>query len=112
MLKRYQVLLTDWLEEYLKAAAEKYDLSFSEALRALLCNGIICGVASIFPEYKLELVLKELESYYKKISLNSNKVSTKEMDMHTLLSKLYFEARKAVEFSLAQEKKKNKNNKK
>ncbi len=41
MLKRYQVLLPDWLEDYVKLLADKYDLSFSEIIRTIICNWIL-----------------------------------------------------------------------
>lgn len=44
MLKRYQVLLPDWMEEYIKYLVDKYDLSFSEVIRGEICIAILCTV--------------------------------------------------------------------
>ena len=37
MLKRYQVLLDDWLADTIKALADKYVISFSELIKVILC---------------------------------------------------------------------------
>lgn len=52
MLKRYQVLLPDWLEEHVKFLADKYDLSFSEIIRGEICFSTLSAVMHLFPEYK------------------------------------------------------------
>ena len=37
MLKRHQILLNDWLVEYIKNCSDRYDISFSEVIRLTLC---------------------------------------------------------------------------
>ena len=46
MLKRYQVLLPDWLEDNIKEIAEIFDLSFSEIIRLELCFAILSSTKS------------------------------------------------------------------
>jgi len=41
VLKRYQVLLSDWLEDYIKFLSDKYDVSTSELIRIQLCIAIL-----------------------------------------------------------------------
>jgi hypothetical protein len=106
MMKRYQVLIPEWMEDYLKVAVERYDFTFSEVIRALLSISMLCITKHIQPEYQpginIEEILKEItdepDLYFDNAKL------------HDLLSKLYFETRKAVEYREAklkeQEKKK------
>jgi hypothetical protein len=106
MLNRYQVLLPDWLEDYIKLLVGKYDLSFSEVIRTMLCTWILATVPSLYPELKLGLGPKDIHEMVKaEAQENMNRE-----DVHRMLSKIYFESRKAVEYRLSQEKKnKNKN---
>jgi hypothetical protein len=107
MLKRYQVLLPDWLEDYIKLLVDKYELSFSEVIRTMLCTWILATVPSLHPELKLGLNPKDIHEMAKaEAQENMNRE-----DVHRMLSKIYFESRKAVEYRLTQEKK-NKNKKK
>ena len=104
MLKRYQVLLDDWLADYIKLLAERYDLSFSEIIRVTLCYEFINMTHALYPKYRLALTKKEIARRVKKI--NAHKLTRAEH--HMILSKVYFEARKAIEFRLSKEKPKNK----
>ncbi len=105
MLKRYQVLLPEWLEDYIKHLVDKYDMSFSEVIRAEICYSILCGVASVYPDYKLGITAQEISN----LSKNYVQGKMERDEMHRILSKIYFETRKAVEFRLAKEKKKKSN---
>ena len=104
MLKRYQVLLPDWLEDYVKLLVDKYDLSFSEVIRTMLCSWILTTVPSLYPELKLGLTTKDIYDMVKAEA----QVNMKREDVHRMLSKIYFESRKAVEYRMVQEKKKKK----
>jgi len=104
VLKRYQVLLPDWLEDYVKLLAGKYDLSFSEIIRTIMCNWILASVPILYPELKLGIMPKDILEMVK-AEANINMESE---DVHRILSKIYFEARKAAEYRMAQEKKKKK----
>lgn len=98
MLKRYQVLLASWQGDYMKRMAEKYDVSFSEAIRGALCLAILCAVPKVYPEYKPgKLGSKPAEVSKKAIKKGER------AEIHKLLSNLYYEARKAAEFSLAKD---------
>jgi hypothetical protein len=89
MLKRFQVLLEDWQADHMKQISETYDLSFSEVIRMSLSLGITGVVKSIDPKFATtvgDLKVKEFLS-----------PKTTEDKRHQMLSKLYFEARKASE---------------
>ena len=100
MLKRYQVLLSDWQEEYVRFLAEKYDLSFSEVIRILIVLESIMMTGHFYPEYKPSMSMKELVSKLKKMA----KPDRNEEDLHKLISAGYFEARKAIEYRMQKEK--------
>ncbi len=100
MLKRYQVLLPDWLEEYIKIIVDKYDFSFSEIIRAMVCNTVLSLVTTLDPEYKSGISLDEILKNLKK----GKNLEIGNAEMHQILSRLYFETRKAVEHRLSSEK--------
>ena len=104
MLKRYQVLLPDWLEEYVILLADKYDLSFSEIIRTMICNWILTTVPNLYPELKLGITPKDIHEMIKADA----QVDMSREDVHRMISKIYFESRKAAEYRMAQEKKQKK----
>jgi len=94
MLKRYQVLLPDWLEDYLKWGVERSKVSFSEIIRLEVCLGVLATIAELHPEYKPGIELKDILSAiksYAKQKPSKDKVSN-------FLSTIYFETRKAIEY--------------
>lgn len=95
-MKRYQVLLPDWLEENIKFYVEEYDLSFSEVIRAEICSAILATVPKQFPEYKPGLSHDDMVNLMKQ---NAQKKLERD-DALRWLSKVYFEARKASEYRL------------
>jgi hypothetical protein len=92
MLKRCQVLFEDWQMEYLNHLADIYDLSFSEAVRMSISFGFICAISVLHPEFKPGIDKKSIQKA-------SNRKLPEE-ELHKLLSKLYFETRKAVEYRM------------
>ena len=102
--KKYQVLLSKWMEDYLKFIAERYDLNFSSAIRVYMCLGFLYALSYTQPDYKINLPLDELF----RLSKKANKDELQEEEVHQLLSKIIFEARKAVEYRLIKEKKQKK----
>jgi hypothetical protein len=96
MLRRCQVLLEDWQLEYIKNVAQLYDFSFSEVLRICLSEGFMHVINALHPEYKPGITKKYFAQMAKK-GVNSN---TPLEEKHKFISKIYFEARKAVEYRL------------
>ena len=96
MLKRCQVLLTDWQEEYIRNVAERYDQSFSEVLRIFLSEGFLYIIPLLHPEFKRGITGRKLADMTRK----SGNPNTSIEERHKLISKLYFEARKTVEYRL------------
>lgn len=104
MLKRYQVLLQDWLEDYLTLLVDRYDLSFSEVIRIALCIEILTVVPLLYPEFKSDMDAKKISELIER----KNEGAIDQDEIHRFMSKIYFEARKAVEYRLAREHKRKK----
>ena len=97
MLKRCQVLLSDWQVEYIKNVSERYDQSFSEVVRIFLCEGFLYIIPLLHPEYKSKISARQLVE----MTRESGGPKTTLERQHQLVSKLYFEARKVVEHRMA-----------
>lgn len=102
MLKRYQVLLPDWLEDYLKWGVERSNVSFSEIIRLEVCLGVMATIEELHPEYKPGLALKEILSSIKSYA----KQKPPKEKVSNFLSTIYFETRKAIEYRLSKAQKK------
>jgi hypothetical protein len=101
MLKRFQVLLPDWLEDYIKFGAKKFDISVSELIRIEVCLAILTQITELFPEHKIGISFKELFMIYK----NHAREMTDKEDIRRTISKIYYETRKAIEFRQKTQKK-------
>ena len=94
MLKRYQVLINDWLADYLKDVAKLYGISYSEALRLASCLYAGEMANELYPEYKYPFTKKKLKDIMR--AYKEEKLSKK--DLAKVMSQIYFESRKALEF--------------
>lgn len=107
MYKRFQVLLTDWQEAYLRYVCEKHDYSFSEIIRVFLSVGILYFIPLLSPDYRPGITKKQLL----KMTKNVAKLASTEAERYQFISTVYFEARKAVEYRLSAVKKQRKKHK-
>jgi hypothetical protein len=96
MLKRTQVLFEDWQVDYMKQAAERFDVSFSEVARILTSEAILSILFSLEPKKKITMSPSDLVKLKKKF-LDQD---TTTHERHQLLSDLYYEARKATEHGI------------
>lgn len=101
MLKRCQILLSDWQIEYAKFVSKMYDISFSEAIRLEVCLGILKATKEVHPKHKIKYSLKKSMKELEKASRSEERQEV----LHRNVSELYFEARKAAEYRLSQQKK-------
>ena len=97
--KRYQVMLSSWMEDYLKFITDRYDMNFSSAIRVHMCLGILHMITHLEPDYKIDLDSKDLVAFSKEAS----KGEMTEEKGYQLLSKIVFETRKAVEHRLSKQ---------
>ncbi len=99
---RYNVLLSDWMDEYFQFLTKKYDMNMSSVIRTYLCMGILNHVERLYPEFESEIQSKAYAQFGKKTT--QDKLTGEET--YKLLSRVLFEARKAAEFRLAKERRK------
>ncbi|KQC14541.1 MAG: hypothetical protein APR63_13990 [Desulfuromonas sp. SDB] len=92
MLKRYQVMLHHWLEELIEDFNDKYSMSFSTSLRAIMYVGVISMLQNYVKNYKPDYTIENLISDLK----NLEKGKT-DIEKSIILSNLYFETQKAIE---------------
>ncbi|MBU1862234.1 MAG: hypothetical protein KKH94_01015 [Candidatus Omnitrophica bacterium] len=106
MVKRCQVLITDWQEEYIRYISKKHDYSFTETVRMLLSLGIMYIIPIISSKYKTAMPKKKLLAMIKNVTKDT--ITRAERDR--FLSIVHFEAMKAVEYRLRTVKKRGKKN--
>jgi hypothetical protein len=99
--KRYQVLIPDWLEEYIKWGVKKYGLSFSELIRLEICQAVISYICARYPDYKPGFTM---DDFLKGISSFEKGKMDREM-LDKTISTIYFQARKAIEYRFGKEEK-------
>ena len=93
MLKRHQVLLNDWLADFIKDMAAQHDMSFSECIRLGLCMYYGSMISELHPECKFDFSAKKVVGLMRKYMGTPKN----EEEMHKTLSTIYFESRKAME---------------
>jgi len=99
MLKRYQVLLNDWLADHIKKISDRYDISFSETVRTALCLAYLDLITKDYPKYK-----PDFQDVEKRATLKEGDYDKIERtQFHKDLSRVYFETHKAIEFFWSQE---------
>lgn len=102
MLKRFQVLLPDWLETYIEYNAELYGLSFSEILRTQICITTLVAITTFYPEYKPDISIEDI--FRPELDFPTDKIAKDKV--HQMVSKISFEARKAIEYRMEKQKEK------
>jgi RNase P subunit RPR2 len=104
MLKRNQVLLNSWIVDHAKAIAKKYDVSFSEVIRLLVCLQACAHIKMLYPEYEYKIKTSDLS---RAIRATNKKGNIDPEELHKFFSDIYFESRKAMEFWANKEAQKN-----
>jgi len=95
------VLIPDWLEDYIQWGVKKFGLSFSELIRLEICQAIINYISERYPDYHSGYSMKNFVEGVNRFE--QGKMSGE--DLGKAVSKIYFEARKAIEFRFAKERK-------
>lgn len=94
MLKRYQVLLPDWLDDYIKFGVDRYGISFSELIRLQVCLASLDCIEELHPEYKPNITSKDI---LRTMSESTGQTVNKD-EVKRFTSRIYFETRKAIEY--------------
>lgn len=90
MRRKVQAVLPLWMEEFLERQAEKYDLTLSESIRIAISIAIICHADHKYSDFKSNL---------EKVGIPEGAMDmVDDPEAKRILSDIYFEARKAVEF--------------
>lgn len=94
MLKKYPILLPDWLEEHVKFLALKYDLSFSEIIRGEICYTTLSAIMHLYPEYRSKLSPEKIMEIF----TEHDYADTEETEIYRTMTDIYSETRKALEY--------------
>jgi len=94
MLKRYQVLLPDWLEDYIKHGVARYGFSFSEIIRLQMCFSILSFIEELNPEYQAKVKTMDILKIVNKSAQNE----ADKDELKKFVSLVYYETRKAIEY--------------
>ncbi|HOX54230.1 MAG: hypothetical protein PHI86_00560 [Candidatus Omnitrophica bacterium] len=109
MFSRQQILLQDWQVEYARFLSDSYDVSLSEAVRILNSIAMITVINGLYPtKYKPKITLKRIINHISQMQQGKMELE----EFHKMISELYFEARKAVEFRFENKNESKKKNKK
>ena len=79
---------------------KKIPFEFSELIRLEICQAVISYICERYPEYKSGYSMKD---FLKNVS-NFEKGKIKPDDLDRIISTIYFEARKAIEYRFTKEK--------
>ena len=82
--------------DFVKRAADAFDLSYSEITRLFMCEGILCLFFELNKSQKIGVTKKDYVKLRNKVLKQNISVEEK----HKILSKIYFETRKATEFKI------------
>jgi uncharacterized alpha/beta hydrolase family protein len=99
MVEKFQVLLPEWLADYIHYLAEKYDMKISEVIRIQVSAAALTMAKHLYPEFEtdieMDLVITTMAEHAKK--------HDKER-VERVVSKLLFETRKAIEYRIEKDK--------
>ncbi len=99
MVEKFQVLLPEWLADYVHYLADKYDMKISEVIRIQVSSAALFMAKSLHPEFKSDI---KIEQVVNGMAEHANKNDKEKVER--LVSKLLFETRKAVEYRMGKEK--------
>ena len=100
-LRRKQVMISDWLDDYMQELSKIYDVSYSEIVRAMLSYAFGSTVSQVHPEYKFSIDAERMANAA--IERNDGKIDIEAN--RKLLADIYYEARQLIEQHLQELKK-------
>ncbi|MCA9400752.1 MAG: hypothetical protein KC713_03935 [Candidatus Omnitrophica bacterium] len=101
MLRRKQVMVSDWLDDFIIEISQHYNLSYSEAVRIMLSFGFAQVVTKISPDYSFSIDAQDIADASKE--RNNGKINPE--IKRKLTADIYFEARNILENYLKKAKK-------
>jgi hypothetical protein len=99
MVEKFQVLLPEWLADYVHYLADTYDMKISEVIRMQVSAAALFTAMRLYPEFDVDF---EVDQLINALAKHSKKHDREQVER--LVSKLLFETRKAVEYRMDKEK--------
>ncbi len=99
MVEKFQVLLPEWLADYVHYLAGKYDMKISEVIRIQVSAAALFMAMRLHPEYEADIEINQIVTGMAEHATQNDKEK-----VERLASKLLFETRKAVEYRMDKEK--------
>lgn len=93
MLRRKQIMMSDWLDDFIQEICKKYNVSYSEAVRVMLSYGFAQVLCKIYPEYNFSIDADRMASASRE--LNDGKIDIEANQK--LTADIYFEARRILD---------------
>jgi len=98
MVEKFQVLLPEWLADYIHYLADTYDMKISEVIRIQISAAALFMAMRLYPEFKAEI---EIDQVAAAMAEHANKHDKEKVER--IVSKLLFETRKAIEYRMEKE---------
>ena len=92
-MKKAQVVIPDWLDEFMKLRVKDFGLTCSALIRLDICMAFLAYMAELYPEYKPGISNKKICTALEACKCGS----LGEDEVEKMLSKIQFETRKGVE---------------
>lgn len=90
MLRRKQIMITDWLDDYLTAISKRYDISYSEVIRIATSFFFAETLCLAYPKkYKLNISAKDISKVLKHMAENEDYIE----ESRKLISDVYYETK-------------------
>ena len=99
MVEKFQVLLPEWLADYVHYLADTYDMKISEVIRMQVSAAAMFMAARLHPEFETDF---EIDQLINTMTAHARKHDKEKVER--IVSKLLFETRKAVEYRMEKEK--------
>ena len=96
MLRRKQVMISDWLDDFLHAASKRYKLSYSEIIRIATCHHMISVICERDPKFKMLTTTKQVAKNMKAYC----KGTAGEVETRKMIADIYLEAKKILDIRL------------
>jgi len=97
MLRRKQVLVSDWLDDFVNYVSKRYDISYSEVIRvsvAYMLTGILAGADS---KYEMTVTWEDLAQVLQKSWENEGDLE----NTRKVISDVYWDAKKILSDRMA-----------
>jgi hypothetical protein len=93
-LRRKQVMITGWLDDFIKMVSQKYDISYSEVLRLCTSYFFAITLAAVNPKrYKMSITPQKIALVLKQRETDKRGFE----ESRKLMADIYWETKKILE---------------